>query len=108
MSVKVVDVAGVTVREFRQPPTAAGLHRLAWDLSTTVQRPITGGRAIAGPRVQPGGYRVVLTVDGKEFSRPLAVELDPNAPRDLIATEPEEEEDEEERERKEAAEKRDQ
>jgi hypothetical protein len=32
-------------------------------------------------------YRVVLTVGDREYTHPLTVELDPNAPRDLIATE---------------------
>jgi hypothetical protein len=33
--------------------------------------------APAAHQVPPGTYRVVLTVDGQEFTQPLRVELDP-------------------------------
>ena len=87
VSAKVVDVTGNTVRNFTGSPTAAGLHRLQWDLSGATPRAATGARRLTGSLIQPGVYRVILTVDGKEFTAPLVVELDPNAPRDLIATE---------------------
>ncbi len=50
-----------------------------------------------GQPVPPGTYRVVLTVDGKEYSQVVRVESDPNYPNvDLIASEEEEYEEEEE------------
>ncbi len=122
VSVKIVDVTGKTVRTFQNPPATAGLHRLQWDLSGPAPRGAGGfggpggggggggfgGRGrLAGPQVQPGMYRVVLTVGDKEYTQPLTVELDPNAPRDLIATDlggGDDEEDEEALERQEAEE----
>ena len=89
VSVRVVDVAGKTVRDFTSPKPgmAAGLNRVQWDLASG------GGQAGggAGPRRRAGGgaaagvYQVVLTVDGKESRQPLEVELDPNAPKDLVS-----------------------
>ncbi|HET6572056.1 MAG TPA: PDZ domain-containing protein [Fimbriiglobus sp.] len=112
VAVKVVDVTGRTVRTFRDPPAGAGLHRLEWNLAGPSQRGQRGGGGgggrgeLIGPQVQPGMYRVVLTVGGKEYAHPLTVELDPNAPRDLIATEigDDQDEDEEAMEHKEAEE----
>ena len=51
-------------------------------------------------------YRIVLTVDEKEYSQPVLVEADPNAPRDMIAIgggdgDDDEDDEEEARERKE-------
>jgi photosystem II stability/assembly factor-like uncharacterized protein len=62
VSLKVVDVTGAVVREFRSPPTGAGFHRVTWQ----------------PPRA--GAYRVVLTVDGKEQAKMATAENDPNAP----------------------------
>ena len=99
VAVKVVDVTGRTVRTFQNPPAAAGLHRLEWNLSGPSPRGQGAGgggpRGLAGTQVQPGMYRVIMTVGDKEYTHPLTVELDPNAPRDLIATEIGEEETEE-------------
>jgi photosystem II stability/assembly factor-like uncharacterized protein len=63
-------------------------------------RPATGGRPrqAAGGRnrpnqgpgrglIPPGTYRVVLTVDGKEFMQTLRIEADPNAPTRIFAEE---------------------
>ncbi|MBM4000143.1 MAG: PDZ domain-containing protein [Planctomycetes bacterium] len=73
-----------------------------------------GGRAGGGPGagsrgfgggarpVPAGSYRVLLTVDGKEFSQVVRVERDPGAPADAVGVEEQEwtdEGDEEERER---------
>ena len=68
VSLKAVDVTGKAVREFKGPPTAAGFHRVQW----------------SPPKA--GGYRVVLTVDGKEFAQMLTAENDPNAPANAIIT----------------------
>jgi photosystem II stability/assembly factor-like uncharacterized protein len=40
-----------------------------------------------GRLAAPGMYRVVLTVDGQEFTQPLRVEADPDAPTSLLASE---------------------
>jgi photosystem II stability/assembly factor-like uncharacterized protein len=93
VALKVVDYAGQTVREL-QAKKEPGLHRVAWDLTRGGGRP--GGEAEAGgPRrfgggfqrgqpVAPGMYRVVLTVDGKEYAQPLRVEADPTQANVLI------------------------
>ncbi len=88
-SLKVTDVNGTIVRNFPSTPIEAGFHRLAWNLST--QR----------GTVPAGGYRVILTVDGKEYTQALLVENDPKAdPKAIIAFDLKvpgmEEEDEEE------------
>jgi photosystem II stability/assembly factor-like uncharacterized protein len=75
-SLKVVDVNGTVVRNFASTPVEAGFHRLLWNLSTSANQ-----RGI----VPAGGYRVVLTVDGKEYTQALLVENDPKAdPRAII------------------------
>jgi photosystem II stability/assembly factor-like uncharacterized protein len=43
-----------------------------------------------GQALQPGTYRVVLTVDGEEFSQPLRIEADPLGATPIIAAEREE------------------
>ncbi|MCI0702230.1 MAG: PDZ domain-containing protein, partial [Planctomycetia bacterium] len=68
VSVKVLDVNGKSVREFRAPPATVGFHRLQW----------------APPKA--GGYRVVLTVDGKELPQMLVAENDPNADAKAVIT----------------------
>lgn len=88
LTLKVTDAVGRVMKTFDKPGTAAGLHRLSWDLrGPGTQRPPTGGRILTGSQVQPGAYRVVLTVGDKEYTQSLMVELDPNASHDLITTE---------------------
>ena len=98
VSGKVMDVNGKTVYAFDKPAATVGLHRLTWDLSTQS----TGGSGAAGGggrrvggAVQAGLYKVVVTVDDKELTQNLLVELDPNAPRDVISIEGFEEADSE-------------
>jgi photosystem II stability/assembly factor-like uncharacterized protein len=92
LSLKVQDVTGKTVWDFRNAPKEAGFHRQAWALTRT------GGGGIAVPA---GSYRVLLVVDGKEYSQPIAVENDPNAdPKAVISLEEDQRtEEDEERER---------
>jgi S1-C subfamily serine protease/photosystem II stability/assembly factor-like uncharacterized protein len=88
LSVKIMDVNGRTLRNFDKPKTEAGLHKLVWDMtgaSTGAPRG-GGGRQVAGT-VPPGMYKVVLTIDEKEYTQPLVVELDPNAPKDVMVIE---------------------
>jgi photosystem II stability/assembly factor-like uncharacterized protein len=99
-TLKILDYAGETVREFNVG-TEPGLHHVAWDVTRTTTR--RGGPVSADldgqnapPRRQPGGfqatsaappgtYRVLLAVDGKEYSQPLRVESDPTLPATISA-----------------------
>jgi photosystem II stability/assembly factor-like uncharacterized protein len=66
----------------------SGMHRWIWDLRPTpAARPASaggggggggfGGRGVA--TVLPGTYTVKLTVDGKSYTQPLIVKMDPRA-----------------------------
>jgi len=66
----------------------AGLHRFAWDLRyarpnvTNFSFPISAipGRTVPeplGPLVSPGAYTVRLTVDGRAYTQPIRVRMDP-------------------------------
>jgi photosystem II stability/assembly factor-like uncharacterized protein len=87
IGLKVLDVDGATVRELRAS-SEPGLHRVVWDLGRAVgprqgERPgaAGGGRGPVRTRpVPPAVYRVVLTVDGKEYARHVRVEPDPTVP----------------------------
>jgi photosystem II stability/assembly factor-like uncharacterized protein len=90
-SLKVVDYTGKTVRELelKKEDLAAGLHHVGWDLRISGVRQAIGaivgmiggnvGRGRGGPTAPapPGMYRVVLTVDGQEFTESVKVEADP-------------------------------
>jgi hypothetical protein len=76
------------VRKPRQLSTAAGMHRWVWDLhypAPTAMRhdypsaaiPHDTPRYPLGPTVLPADYTVRLTVDGKPFTAPLKVKIDP-------------------------------
>jgi hypothetical protein len=76
-------------------PTAAG-SAAAGTESESAAPPVPErrfGRALA---VSPGLYRVVLTVDGKEFSQTIRVEPDPNGPMIELADDDDEMNDEDE------------
>jgi photosystem II stability/assembly factor-like uncharacterized protein len=92
VSAKIVDFDGKTVRELTQLKGEAGLHAVTWDLSSAPAarpgqgqqgRPSRGGGrqgSRGGPPVAAGLYRVVLTVNDKEFTQLLKVEMDPTLP----------------------------
>ena len=91
---KIVDVSGKTVFTFEKEPTKAGMHRLEWNLAGTPPAAAAGaattgrgGRGRRGAPVGAGSYKVVLTVDGKDYTELLAVELDPNLPKDAVTVE---------------------
>ena len=68
VSLKILDVNGKAVRDFKSPAATAGFHRVQW----------------SPPKA--GGYRVVLTVDGKEFAQMAVAEADPNADAKAVIT----------------------
>jgi photosystem II stability/assembly factor-like uncharacterized protein len=73
--------------------TSPGMHRFVWNLAwgspdeKSTDVPDTDeGRAPRAPRAIPGTYQVRLTVDGKTWSQPLKIVMDPRSPatpRDL-------------------------
>ena len=73
---------------------AKGAHRFIWDLHTQplALQPAYAIAAIYGqtapeptsPWVMPGTYTVKLTVDGKSFTQPLVVKMDPRVKTPLI------------------------
>jgi photosystem II stability/assembly factor-like uncharacterized protein len=74
---------------------APGMHRFLWDIRYT---PMPGSRpgypisavahntppAPTSPWAMPGRYTVKLTVDGKSFSQPLTVKMDPRVKTPLL------------------------
>ncbi|MGE0434192.1 MAG: hypothetical protein AB7S36_18185, partial [Planctomycetota bacterium] len=103
VELKVETPDGTLVRSFDELPLKAGLHLIGWNLRGVS----SDARNRVGPRVQPGNYRLTLTVDGTAAQRTVVVTGDPAHPdNSWIAAEnaAEEEEaenggDEEERER---------
>ena len=99
VSLKVTDVTGKLVWEYKPPTgnqkpagyrpiTEAGLHRITWSLAGQAAgggRP--GGRPLQGGQVPPGAYKLVAIIDEKEYPQQLLIELDPNAPKDIVSTE---------------------
>jgi photosystem II stability/assembly factor-like uncharacterized protein len=106
VALEILDAAGQTLRRYssddRIPPrdpntlniqpiwapapetlsSAAGMHRWIWDLRPA--RPMaSAGRGGGGggrggpPPVQPGAFRVKLTLDGKTYEQPLTIKPDP-------------------------------
>ncbi|HZD96296.1 MAG TPA: hypothetical protein VE133_18685, partial [Candidatus Sulfotelmatobacter sp.] len=62
-------------------PTEAGLNRFVWDLryegaSRVPRSPLWAG-GTEGPEALPGAYQVRLTVNGKQFTAPLEIVVDP-------------------------------
>jgi len=76
------------IRPLRALPGGAGMHRFTWDLHYP---PAVGSRntypiaatphdtapSPTSPWVLPGAYTVSLTANGKTYSQPLTVEMDP-------------------------------
>jgi len=78
--------------------TSAGLHRFVWDLHYTPAPGVEASYPIAAiahntapaptsPWVMPGTYSVKLTVDGKSFTQPLTVRIDPRVKTPLTGLE---------------------
>jgi hypothetical protein len=51
------------------------------------------GGGFGGRPVPPGMYRVVLSVDGQDYTQDLRVEADPSAPNGVIIADEDEEDD---------------
>ncbi|MGH7650567.1 MAG: WD40/YVTN/BNR-like repeat-containing protein [Gemmatimonadaceae bacterium] len=79
------------LRPPQQLSAAVGTHRFVWDLHYAPPKVLEHGYPISanygdtpryplGPAVLPGNYTVRLDVDGKQFSQPLTVKMDPRAP----------------------------
>jgi photosystem II stability/assembly factor-like uncharacterized protein len=85
----------------RQPQVlsgAAGMHRFVWDLHYAAPESVEHDYPISaivhdtpqeprGVRALPGPYTAKLTVDGKSWTQPLGVKMDPRikaAPEDLL------------------------
>jgi photosystem II stability/assembly factor-like uncharacterized protein len=76
------------------PATTAGLHRFVWDLcypppdAIDHEYPISAiyrdtPRYPVGPLAVPGEYSVKLTVNGKSYTQPLTVKMDPRVKASL-------------------------
>jgi photosystem II stability/assembly factor-like uncharacterized protein len=97
IDLKVMDYSGKAIRTLNTFSTP-GLHKIAWDLTGTQAQPppdqAGGGRGrgfrFGSLYVQPGVYRLVLTVDGEEQSQLCRVEADPVTGSAIIAPEIEE------------------
>lgn len=103
-SLKIVDFSGQPIRELpvKKEP---GLHKVQWDLTRPSLRTAFGLQAgtelpeeamrrpggLLSQAVPAGTYRIVLTVDGQEFSQPVKIETDPNSTSPGIALEDEDE-----------------
>ena len=82
-----LDTLNIPAYWVRQPEIlsrSAGTHRWIWDLRPTPPpRPAGGGGGGGGfgrgaaPLVLPGTYTVTLSVNGKSYSQPLVVKMDP-------------------------------
>lgn len=81
-------IPGYWIRPPQSVSTKAGMHRFLWDMHYT---PITGvepefpisatyrntAPQATSPWVAPGDYTITLMVDGKSFTQPLIVAMDP-------------------------------
>jgi len=76
------------IRPLQSVSMKVGLHRFLWDMhydpvpNVEPEYPIAAvyretAPAATSPWVMPGDYTVVLTVDGKRFTQPLSVKMDP-------------------------------
>jgi len=87
----IADPAGKVVRTLRDGSRDAGVNQLVWDLAYDPAITETGAGPAAGrgggrggrgggpPSVVPGQFTVKVQLAGREFTKPLTVELDPRA-----------------------------
>ena len=85
---KTLSIPPLWLRPSRILPGTPGLHRWVWDLHGVPPESLRHGYPIAavphgtprlpvGPLALPGVYTVKLTVDGRSYSAPLTVKIDP-------------------------------
>jgi photosystem II stability/assembly factor-like uncharacterized protein len=79
VSLEITTLDGTPVRSL-STETSSGLHAARWD----GRREGQGNRRRFGPRVDPGTYRVVLTVDGTTMTRDFQVTGDPESPATIL------------------------
>jgi photosystem II stability/assembly factor-like uncharacterized protein len=82
-----VNIPEYWIRPQEVLPAAAGAHRFLWDMHYTPLNvppsyPISAiyentAPAYTSPWVMPGDYKVKLTVNGKEYTQPLQIRMDP-------------------------------
>ncbi len=74
------------IRPLQSLSAQRGMHRFLWDMhypALTGIEPdypiaaIYGNTAPTSPWVMPGDYTIVLTANGKDYTQPLTVEMDP-------------------------------
>jgi hypothetical protein len=62
-------------------PAEAGVNRFTWDLRMQGASPLAGEPGAEfrnrGPMVEPGAYQVRLTAEGKSYTAPLELKVDP-------------------------------
>jgi hypothetical protein len=86
------------VRPFHSLPTEGGMHRWVWDLHYTAPNSLRHEYPIAavpqdtprsplGPSALPGQYTVRLTVDGKSYTAPVVVKMDPRVKTSAVSLE---------------------
>jgi len=86
------------VRPFRSLPTDAGMHRWVWDLHFAPPTSIRHDYPIAavphdtplfplGPSAMPGQYTVRLTVNGKSYTEPVTLKMDPRVKTSTVSLE---------------------
>jgi photosystem II stability/assembly factor-like uncharacterized protein len=79
------------IRPPQRMATSAGTHRFVWDLHYSPPKvlghdyPISAiygdtPRFPLGPAVLPGEYTIRLTADGRSYTQPLTIKMDPRAP----------------------------
>jgi photosystem II stability/assembly factor-like uncharacterized protein len=84
------------LRPFRALPSDAGMHRWIWDLHYSAPHAVRHDYPIAaipgdtpryplGPNALPGSYTARLTVNGKSYTEPLTVKMDPRIKISTVA-----------------------
>ena len=101
-SLRIMDSADKIVRELPLR-TTPGLHNVVWDLRPAPQRSSASAStrsAVRSPSTssiaQAGTYRLILSVDGKQYRQELTIERDPDYPHGAALGEEEELDDEDE------------
>jgi len=100
VSIALLDATGKVVRTIKDPPKAAGINRVTWNLQMEqTKEPLVRTPPMYAPHVRaelagkaspslgrvallapPGRYTVRLRVGGQEFTQPLELRKDPNTP----------------------------